>query len=162
MSLKRPRGFSAVKAVVTALGMCLAIGLAAEAPVQAAAPTTAAERVVAATAHKKLSRKKRNQRTAKPLVKKRWPHLSASAYNKQFACLVKLWNRESKWDHKAHNPWSGAYGIPQALPGKKMRTAGNDWKSNPATQIKWGLKYIKGRYKTPCRAWSHMRSTGWY
>ncbi|MFL6053663.1 MAG: transglycosylase SLT domain-containing protein, partial [Actinoallomurus sp.] len=75
---------------------------------------------------------------------------------------VTLWNRESKWNHKAHNPWSGAYGIPQALPGTKMLSAGRDWKSNPAAQIKWGLTYIKGRYKTPCGAWSHMRRTGWY
>ncbi|MCO6006666.1 lytic transglycosylase domain-containing protein [Actinoallomurus purpureus] len=140
-----------------ALCMCLGIGLAAEAPVQAASPTTAAERV-AVSAQKKLSRKQRNQRIAKPLVKKRWHR----TYKRQFTCLVKLWNRESSWNHTAHNPWSGAYGIPQALPGKKMRSAGKDWKSNPATQIKWGLKYIKGRYKTPCGAWSHMDRTGWY
>lgn len=125
---------------------------------QAASPTAAARRVVAISAQKKLTRKQRNQRIAEPLVQKRWRR----TYKSRFACLVTLWNRESKWNHKAHNPWSGAYRIPQALPGTKMLSAGRDWKSNPATQIKWGLTYIKGRYKTPCGAWSHMRRTGWY
>ncbi|MEV5710033.1 transglycosylase SLT domain-containing protein [Actinoallomurus sp. NPDC052274] len=154
----RPHGYSVVKAVVLSLGICLGIGLAAEAPAQATAPTTAAARFATAGAQKKLTRKQRNERIAKPLVKKRWTR----TYKSQFTCLVKLWNRESNWNHKAHNPWSGAYGIPQALPGKKMRSAGKDWKTNPATQIKWGLAYIKGRYTTPCRAWSHMHRTGWY
>ncbi|GAA0356343.1 lytic transglycosylase domain-containing protein [Actinoallomurus spadix] len=158
MSSNRPNGFSAAKAVVLSLGVCLSVGLTAEAPAQAASPTTAVARVTTVAAQHKLTRKQRNEHIAKPLVKKRWAH----GYKKQFPCLVKLWNRESSWNHKAHNPWSGAYGIPQALPGKKMRSAGKDWKTNPATQIKWGLKYIKGRYKTPCGAWSHMRRTGWY
>ncbi|GAB3986615.1 hypothetical protein GCM10029978_102610 [Actinoallomurus acanthiterrae] len=159
---KRPRGLSAVKAGALALGMCLTVGLAAEAPVQAASPTTAAERVVAVSAQKKLTRKQRNQRIAKPLLKKRWPHHSSRWYGTQFKCLAKLWDRESSWNHRAHNPWSGAYGIPQALPGKKMRTAGKDWQTNPATQIKWGLKYIKGRYKTSCGAWSYQHRHGYY
>jgi len=80
----------------------------------------------------------------------------------QFGCLVKLWDRESHWNYKAQNKYSGAYGIPQALPGSKMASAGKDWKTNPATQIKWGLGYIKGRYGSPCSAWSHSQSTGWY
>jgi hypothetical protein len=80
----------------------------------------------------------------------------------QFPCLNKLWNRESGWNARAANAGSGAYGIPQALPGSKMGTAGADWKTNPATQIKWGLGYIKGRYNTPCGAWSHSESTGSY
>nr|WP_116026463.1 lytic transglycosylase domain-containing protein [Thermomonospora umbrina] len=80
----------------------------------------------------------------------------------QFGCLVKLWNKESGWRHTAANPSSGAYGIPQALPGSKMASAGSDWRTNPATQIKWGLGYIKGRYGTPCGAWSHSQSRGWY
>ena len=81
--------------------------------------------------------------------------------DKQYSCLVKLWNRESGWRVNAHNP-SGAHGIPQALPGKKMANAGPDWKSNPHTQIKWGLKYIKGRYKTPCGALGHSNKHNWY
>ncbi len=80
----------------------------------------------------------------------------------QFPCLDKLWKKESGWNYKATNPSSGAYGIPQSLPGKKMASAGSDWKNNPATQIKWGLGYIEGRYNTPCSAWSHSQSVGWY
>jgi len=79
----------------------------------------------------------------------------------QFGCLVELWNHESGWNVYASNP-SGAYGIPQALPGSKMATAGADWQSNPATQISWGLGYISGRYGTPCGAWDSFNSQGWY
>ena len=78
------------------------------------------------------------------------------------ACIVSLFNRESGWNPKAKNPSSGAYGIPQASPGSKMAAFGSDWQTNPVTQIKWGLSYIKGRYKTPCGAWSHSQSSGWY
>jgi hypothetical protein len=80
----------------------------------------------------------------------------------QHSCLVNLWNRESGWRHNADNPTSSAYGIPQALPGKKMASAGADWKTNPETQIKWGLKYIQKRYDTPCGAWSAFKQKGWY
>jgi hypothetical protein len=80
----------------------------------------------------------------------------------QFPCLNKLWNRESGWNARASNAGSGAYGIPQALPGSKMGSAGPDWKSNPATQIKWGLGYIKGRYSSPCGAWTHSEAVGSY
>ncbi|MGW4292245.1 aggregation-promoting factor C-terminal-like domain-containing protein, partial [Micromonospora chersina] len=80
----------------------------------------------------------------------------------QFPCLDKLWTKESGWNHKAYNEGSGAYGIPQALPGSKMGSVADDWKTNPATQIKWGLGYIEGRYDDPCGAWAHSQSTGWY
>ncbi len=80
----------------------------------------------------------------------------------QFTCLVNLWNRESGWNSSSLNRSSGAYGIPQALPGSKMASAGADWQTNPATQIKWGLGYISGRYGTPCGAWSAFQSKGWY
>ncbi len=80
----------------------------------------------------------------------------------QMACLDKLWKKESGWNHRASNSSSGAYGIPQALPGRKMASAGSDWRTNPATQIKWGLGYIKGRYGTPCGAWGHSQDVGWY
>ena len=79
----------------------------------------------------------------------------------QFSCLVSLWNRESGWRVNAANS-SGAYGIPQALPGSKMASAGADWETNPATQIAWGLGYISGRYSNPCGAWAHSESSGWY
>jgi hypothetical protein len=80
----------------------------------------------------------------------------------QFTCLNLLWNRESGWNYQAYNPSSGAYGIPQALPGSKMASIAPDWRTNPATQIKWGLNYIAERYGTPCGAWSHSQATGWY
>lgn len=80
----------------------------------------------------------------------------------EFMCLVNLWNRESHWNYRAENRSSGAYGIPQALPGKKMASAGADWETNPETQIDWGLGYIAKRYKSPCRAWQHSEDKGWY
>jgi transglycosylase-like protein with SLT domain len=80
----------------------------------------------------------------------------------QFGCLQTLWNAESGWNPQASNPSSGAYGIPQALPGSKMASAGPDWQTNPATQIRWGLGYIRSLYGSPCGAWSHEQSTGWY
>jgi hypothetical protein len=80
----------------------------------------------------------------------------------EFDCLVALWNRESHWNVYSHNTGSGAYGIPQALPGEKMASAGADWATNPATQITWGLGYITARYRTPCGAWNHSQATGWY
>ena len=80
----------------------------------------------------------------------------------QYSCLVKLWERESNWRVNAKNKSSGAYGIPQALPGTKMATEGADWQTNPETQIRWGLKYIASRYKTPCGALAHSNERGWY
>jgi hypothetical protein len=80
----------------------------------------------------------------------------------QFSCLQPLWAHESGWNPYAQNPSSGAYGIPQALPGSKMGSAGGDWQSNPATQIRWGLSYIQGNYGSPCGAWSHEQADGWY
>ncbi|WP_159451349.1 G5 domain-containing protein [Demequina sp. NBRC 110054] len=80
----------------------------------------------------------------------------------QWQCLEALWTRESGWNQNAHNSSSGAHGIPQALPGSKMAAYGSDWATNPATQIKWGLSYVKGRYGTPCNAWNSFLSKGWY
>lgn len=80
----------------------------------------------------------------------------------QYSCLVKLWNRESHWNPLAHNKSSGAYGIPQALPGIKMASAGEDWMTNPHTQIEWGLGYIAGRYHAPCGALAHSNKLNWY
>ncbi|MFV2196030.1 lytic transglycosylase domain-containing protein [Nocardiopsis sp. LOL_012] len=77
-------------------------------------------------------------------------------------CLEPLWQKESNWNHLAENPSSGAYGIPQSLPGSKMASHGADWRTNPATQIAWGLDYIEGRYGTPCGAWATSQSQGWY
>jgi len=80
----------------------------------------------------------------------------------QFGCLDSLYTRESGWRVDADNPSSSAYGIPQALPGSKMSTAGADWETNPVTQIRWGLGYIQDRYGSPCGAWGHSESHGWY
>jgi len=80
----------------------------------------------------------------------------------QYDCLVSLWNKESGWNMYAENKSSGAYGIPQSLPGSKMASAGADWATNAATQISWGLGYIAGRYSTPCGAWTHSQAIGWY
>ena len=82
----------------------------------------------------------------------------------QFSCLNDLWTHESGWRWNADNPQSGAYGVPQALPASKMASAGGDWQTNPATQIRWGLGYIRGRYGTPCAAWSFemSHSPNWY
>lgn len=80
----------------------------------------------------------------------------------QFGCLLTLWNRESHWNPYAQNSSSGAYGIPQALPGSKMASAGSDWQTNPETQIRWGLGYIANRYGSPCGALGHSNSVGWY
>ncbi|MGH3302225.1 MAG: lytic transglycosylase domain-containing protein [Streptosporangiaceae bacterium] len=79
----------------------------------------------------------------------------------QWGCLDDLWAQESGWRYNAENA-SGAYGIPQALPGSKMASAGPDWQTDPTTQIKWGLGYIKGQYGTPCNAWGHEEADGWY
>jgi hypothetical protein len=80
----------------------------------------------------------------------------------QFSCLDEIYMRESRWDPTAANPYSGAYGIPQALPGDKMAAYGADWQSNPATQLAWGLSYIRDRYGSPCGAWSFWQSHNWY
>jgi hypothetical protein len=81
---------------------------------------------------------------------------------RQFPYLNWLWNRESGWNKFAENPYSGAYGIPQALPGAKMASAGPNWRGNARTQIRWGLRYIRARYGSPRRAWDHELATGWY
>ncbi|MEV6151721.1 transglycosylase SLT domain-containing protein [Nonomuraea sp. NPDC052129] len=97
----------------------------------------------------------KNKAIAKHMVAKRgWTKA-------QYRCLVRLWSRESGWNHRAGSG-SGAYGIPQALPGHKMATKGRDWRTNPRTQIAWGLGYIKQRYGSPCRAWAHFQSRHWY
>lgn len=79
-----------------------------------------------------------------------WPYLDA------------LWRRESGWNHLAENPSSGAYGIPQSLPASKMAVVGSDWRTNPTTQIRWGLAYISARYRNPERAWAHSERHNWY
>ena len=93
-------------------------------------------------------------------AKARCKSLGWSDYD--FDCLVSLWNKESKWNPNAHNSYSGAHGIPQALPASKMASYGSDYMTNYKTQINWGLNYIKSRYGTPTKAWIHSCSKGWY
>ncbi len=98
-------------------------------------------------------------------VKKVARAIASSTYgwgDSEFACYDRIITQESGWNYTATNPSSGAYGIPQALPASKMASAGSDWRTNPATQVKWGLSYVKGRYGTPCQAWSFKSSHGWY
>ncbi|HSP52660.1 MAG TPA: hypothetical protein VLO00_07180 [Cryobacterium sp.] len=90
--------------------------------------------------------------------------MAASKYGwgeSEYSCLVQLWTKESGWSYTAYNP-SGATGIPQALPGSKMATAGSDWATNATTQISWGLGYIKSGYGSPCGAWAHSVAHNWY
>lgn len=92
-----------------------------------------------------------------------WEMMQARGWGEeQYSCLVALWTRESNWNAFAMNPSSGAYGIPQAVPGEKMASAGADWATNPVTQITWGLGYIAARYATPCGAWEHSEEKNWY
>ena len=93
---------------------------------------------------------------AKQIIDEKYPKWDNK---KQIDCLNRLWNGESHWNYLAHNYRSGAHGIPQALPAIKMEIISTDWRTNPVTQIKWGLSYIKARYKTPCNAlWKKHRS----
>ena len=91
--------------------------------------------------------------------------LAAERYgwgDSQFSCLAQLWQKESEWKYTAYNDNGGATGIPQALPGSKMASAGSDWATNASTQIAWGLEYINASYGSPCSAWSHSQAMNWY
>ncbi len=81
---------------------------------------------------------------------------------RQYDCLNQLWTEESNWNYKSRNKVSGAHGIPQALPASKMNVISTDWRTNPVTQIRWGLRYISLRYETPCKAWSKHKRSNWY
>lgn len=88
--------------------------------------------------------------------------LKARGWGNQFGCLNSLINRESGWRVNADNPTSSAYGIPQAMPGSKMASAGSDWRTNPRTQLRWMMSYLASRYGNPCKALAHSRATNWY
>ena len=81
---------------------------------------------------------------------------------KQYKCLNSLWTKESNWNYKARNKKSGAHGIPQALPASKMSVISTDWRTNPVTQIRWGLRYISIRYETPCNALAKHKRSNYY
>jgi hypothetical protein len=124
----------------------LLVSYSAAAPAQLDAALTASSKKAALTP----------KQVAWRLLKKfHWHHW-------QFQFLNKLWSRESSWNVHAQNLYSGAYGIPQAVPGNKMSAAGPHWQTSARTQILWGLEYIKSRYGSPHGAWEHELSTGWY
>jgi hypothetical protein len=81
---------------------------------------------------------------------------------KEYKCLNRLWTKESNWNYKSRNKKSGAHGIPQALPASKMNVVSTDWRTNPVTQIRWGLRYISIRYETPCKALAKHKRSNWY
>ena len=101
-----------------------------------------------------------------PMGAKRFAkEMMASEYgwgDDEYTCLNRLWTKESHWNYKARNPRSGAHGIAQALPATKMEQVGTDWRTNPITQIQWGLLYISERYDTPCAAWNKWRKSRYY
>ncbi|MGO9505147.1 MAG: lytic transglycosylase domain-containing protein [Streptosporangiaceae bacterium] len=101
-----------------------------------------------------------NPGTAQSIAYNMLPSFGFSA-STQYSCLNNIWTRESGWVYDAENA-SGAYGIPQALPGDKMASAGPDWQTDPTTQIKWGIGYIKSVYGSPCQAWAFWQAHGWY
>jgi hypothetical protein len=102
----------------------------------------------------------------KPLGAKRFAkEMMATEYGwgeGQYKCLNRLWTKESNWNYQARNPRSGAHGIAQALPASKMEKVGTDWRTNPITQIQWGLLYVSERYDTPCAAWNKFRRSNYY
>ena len=102
----------------------------------------------------------------KPLGAKRFAkEMMATEYGwgeGQYKCLNRLWTKESNWNYQARNPRSGAHGIAQALPASKMEKVGTDWRTNPITQIQWGLLYVSERYDTPCAAWNKFRRSNFY
>ena len=111
---------------------------------------------VSRSSEREVSPTGRNQRIGKELAAARgWQ-------GSQWNCLRDLWIKESGWSTRSSNASGTAWGIPQALPGSKMAKFGSDWRTNPVTQIKWGLHYIDNRYGTPCKAWGHFQSRNWY
>jgi hypothetical protein len=147
---------SAVTAAVITLSSAPAAQPATAQPAAAAALAPATFRPIATLASAAISQRRANQHTAQRMI----PRFGWG--KRQWTPLNKLWNRESGWNKYAQNPYSGAYGIPQAVPGNKMASAGNHWRTNATTQIRWGLRYIKSRYGRPRVAWDHELAYGWY
>lgn len=169
-------------AVAAALAVPVMIGVAGPATAQTTPDTpAAAEATTSSSPDAVLAATGSGRQSARAMAPSRSqsPYRFASVkYNKWYAyhymqyrygwgkgqrrALATLWQHESGWNHRAHNGSSGAHGIPQALPGSKMSSAGPNWRRNPETQIKWGLSYIKSRYGSPKGAWHAWTSKGWY
>ena len=137
---------------------------AVAAAAQAAREKAAADAAARAAAEREKVRASRARRAAESSDPRSIARamLAARGQGGQFGCLDRLWTKESEWRVRATNPSSGAYGIPQSLPASKMASAGSDWRTNPRTQIRWGLGYISDRYGSPCAAWAHSQSHNWY
>jgi hypothetical protein len=129
-------------------------------------PTSKSNLVVPAKKHHHKKKHHRHHKPLKDMAPKQiaWHIMGWFKWTAkyQFRYLNKLWMRESSWNKYATNPWSGAYGIPQAVPGNKMSSVGSDWRTNAETQIRWGMRYIKSVYGSPQRAWDHEVNDGWY
>jgi hypothetical protein len=148
---------SAAPAAQSATAQPAAVQSVAVQSAAASAVAPATSRPTATLDAAAISQRQAAQRTAgRMLVRFGW------TMRHQWKPLKWLWNRESGWNKYASNPYSGAYGIPQALPGNKMASAGNHWRTNATTQIRWGLRYIKSRYGRPRAAWNHSQAYGWY
>jgi len=130
------------------------------APSQRRAQQVRRHAVAALAVRRKHHKHHHRHRTARQIARRMLHRFHWS--KRQFRYLDWLWNRESSWNVYASNPWSGAYGIPQAVPGAKMASAGRSWQTSARVQIRWGLRYIRARYGSPRRAWGHEISLGWY
>jgi murein DD-endopeptidase MepM/ murein hydrolase activator NlpD len=130
----------------------------------ATAAAAARERAEAQQAEKRTARSAKRPQAPAPAatVSGARSYAQARLSSAQYQCLSNVVTRESSWNHRAVNPSSGAYGLFQSLPGSKMASAGSDWRTNPLTQMRWGLSYMKARYGSPCGAWNFWQKNGWY
>jgi hypothetical protein len=158
---------NATNATVAALQEKDRLAAVEAAKAAAQARREAAERIAREKARKALAAKKQAlldnaRKDPRAAARAMLPEFGFDAG--QWSCLDQLWMGESGWRHTAENPSSGAYGIPQSLPASKMGTVASDWRTNPVTQIRWGLQYIEDAYGTPCGAWNawQSRSPHWY
>jgi hypothetical protein len=180
LAFSRLQASVAQRQQLTAAREAAAKAAARKAAAREAAKRKAAEQAASAAAAQQAAQSAQATATATPTAEPTQPAATVSVpsgsaqqvaeqmlgsygwSSSQFSCLQPLWALESGWSVTAENPSSGAYGIPQALPGSKMASAGADWQTDAATQIRWGLTYIQGLYGSPCGAWSHEQADGWY
>jgi hypothetical protein len=164
-----------VAAVTTFIGADAGLAVAQPGPAHRAAPSLEVVTATAPGASPRLVTLERapSPRPLRPVVRRAPADASPRAIGRrlaadrgwtgrQWSCLNKLWTRESDWHVHDRNGSSGAYGIPQALPGHKMSSAGHDWRDSATTQIRWGLAYIASSYGSPCGAWRHSQNYGYY
>ena len=163
LSSIRTPGPKSVKSVIVAAGSALALSAVALGPAvttSAALPAAARPAVHLVSAVTPAAGQAISQPTPRQIARRMLR--SFGWRQRQFRYLNRLWNVESSWQVHAQNPWSGAYGIPQAVPGAKMASVGGDWRTSARTQIRWGLRYIQDVYGTPHGAWNHEVADGWY